>query len=615
MCGIAGYVDYNQQPQEKVISKMLKVIAYRGPDQTGIYIDKNVALGMQRLSIIDLKTGDQPMQNKDKTLTVVFNGEIYNFLHIKALLERKGHKFKTKSDTEVLIHAYEAFGNGMSKYLQGMFAFAIWDKKKNSIFISRDSSGIKPLYYYQKNNLLIFGSELKTILNHPQVRKSINVQALKMYSSLGYISGELSIFEGIYKLLPGYNLTFQKGRKKIDLYYELTADKIHLGKNIDSILEDAVVSHSISDVPIGVLLSGGIDSSLVAYYLTKNIKKGINTFSINFEEKSFDESFYAKIVAKQLGTKHHSETFSSKDVLELFPIITQKLDEPLADPSLFPTFKVCALASKYVKVVLSGDGGDELFGGYPTYQGHIVAEWFKKIVPDIAARYLINILNIFPVSSKNYPKTEVLKEFLKGIQLSPFKRHLLWMSIKNYNQGLLNKRFKTNTEPLESILSGDILKRIDSTVKKLTTKMQLLDFETYLKDNLLVKVDRASMYNSLEVRVPFLDNEVIENAFAINSHVNIFNTKRVLRSLLKEKFPSEIFKRPKKGFGIPLAKWISGDLKNLVNERLQNKQLFEYFDRNEVFKIWQNHRERKQDNAKLIWMIVMFSEWLNYWYR
>ena len=286
MCGIAGYVDYNHQPQKHLVAKMLQEIAYRGPDQTGIYIEENVALGIQRLSIIDLKTGNQPMQNSDKTITVVFNGEIYNFLELKQSLKEKGHKFKTKSDTEVLIHAYKAYGFEMPKYLKGMFAFAIWDKKKNLIFISRDPSGIKPLYYLQKGNLLLFGSELKTILIHPQVKKIINLQALKTYSSLGYIFGESTIFENIHKLLPGQNLIFSKKGKQLNTYYELKSDKIHIGKNIDSLLEKAVMTHSISDVPIGILLSGGIDSSLVAYYLTKNIAKIFSSLitKINYQK-------------------------------------------------------------------------------------------------------------------------------------------------------------------------------------------------------------------------------------------------------------------------------------------------------------------------------------------
>jgi len=615
MCGITGYVDFNQQPQKPIVSKMLQTIFHRGPDQGGIYLDKNVALGIRRLSIIDLKTGNQPMKNEDNTLTVVFNGEIYNFLELKGILEKKGHKFKTKSDTEVLVHLYETYGYKMPKYLKGMFAFAIWDKRKDQIYLARDPCGIKPLYFWQKGETLLFGSELKSILTHPKVRKGISIQALKMYSSLGYIPGNLSIFENIYKLLPGHGLVFSKKGIKISSFYELNFAKTSSEKNINSILENAVISHSISDVPIGVFLSGGIDSSLITYYLSKHIKRQINTFSISFEEKSFDESYYAKIIAKQLGAKHHEETFTSKDVLNLFPLISKKLDEPLADPSLFPTYKVCTLARKYVKVVLSGDGGDELFGGYPTYRGHLVAEQFKKIIPQSAARIILNILNTFPTSSENYPKTEVLKEFIKGAYYPPFQRHLSWMSLKNYNEGLLNEDLlKKNPKSSQIHLLKILQKKIEMKSSNLTTQMQLLDFETYLKDDLLVKVDRASMYNSVEVRVPFLDNTVIENAYALNSHINMLETKRILRSLLKDKFPPEVFKRRKKGFGIPIAKWITGDLKNLVNEHLKNQNLFQYFDKKSVEEIWQAHQDRKQDNSKLIWMIVMFSGWLNHWY-
>lgn len=614
MCGIAGYIDFNHQPKKSILLKMLQSISYRGPDQQGELVDKNIAMGIRRLSIIDLKSGNQPIFNEDKTLAVVFNGEIYNFLKLRDFLQAKGHIFKTHSDTESLVHLYEVYGFEMSKYLKGMFAFAIWDKKKDLIFISRDSSGIKPLYFWQKGNTLVFGSELKTILLHPLVKKTINLKAVKMYSSLGYIGGDLSIFEGIYKLLPGQNLIFSKKGKQLQTYYQLTKDKIHNGKSFDSILEESVVSHAISDVPIGVFLSGGLDSSLVTYYLTKNLKTKINTFSIDFEEKSFDEGYFAQLVASKLGTKHHKETFSSKDVLNLFPTIIKKLDEPLADPSLFPTFKVCALARRYVKVVLSGDGGDELFGGYPTYQGHLVASYFKRIVPQFASKLFLYLLNRLPVSYENYPKTEVLKEFIKGVYSPPLQRHLMWMSLKNYHLDLLNR------DTFKEYINLDNLKFLEKTLKRVTansedliTKVQLLDFETYLKDDLLVKVDRASMYNSVEVRVPFLDNEVIENAFAATSHISLFNTKKILRSLLKDKLPDVIIERPKKGFGMPLAKWITGDLKELIEDSLSNDNLYLYFDRKSINKVWQDHLGKKQDNSKLIWMMVMFSNWLSEW--
>lgn len=614
MCGIAGIIDFNQQPHRDIISKMLQTISYRGPDQQGIHIDKNTALGIRRLSIIDLISGNQPIHNEDKTVTVVFNGEIYNFLQLKNLLELKGHKFKTNSDTECLVHLYEVYGSEMSKYLKGMFAFAIWDKNRKLIYIARDPSGIKPLYYWQKGEKLLFGSEPKTILCHPLVKKNINLEAVRIYSSLGYIPADLSIFEGIYKLLPGHYLIFSESGKRIRSYKTITPNTSQ-DSSMDELLEEAVLSHSISDVPLGVFLSGGIDSSLVTYYLTKNINKKINTFSIDFEEKSFNEGYFAQIVAKKLGTNHHKDTFNSKDIIRLFPIISEKLDEPLADPSLFPTYKVSALAKRYVKVVLSGDGGDELFGGYPTYRGHLMAESFRRIVPPLFSKTILSVLKLLPVSFENYPKTEVLKVFLKGLHLDPFKRHLLWMSLKNYSTDLLNKEvFRKNLRLDDLELVKEIIQRIESTPKDLTTKMQLLDYETYLKDDLLVKVDRASMYNSIEVRVPFLDNQVIERAFALNSHVSLFDTKKVLRSLLKDKFPAAISKRPKKGFGIPVAKWLNSDLEDLAYEHLHNKKLYQYFNKDKVNQIWDEHKNKKQDNSKLIWMLVMLSGWLNEWY-
>lgn len=612
MCGIAGYVDFREQPQRFFVSKMLNSIFHRGPDQKGVYIEKHVGMGIQRLSIIDLNSGNQPIYNEDKSVAVVFNGEIYNYLELKNLLEKKGHKFKTKSDTETLVHLYESFGYNMSQYLRGMFAFAVWDKNNELIFVGRDQTGIKPLYYWQKGRTLIFASEIKPILLSPQVKKSINPEALKTYSSLGYIPGNLSIFENIHKLLPGHNLVFSKEGKKIKTFYKLNPGESNSSENIDTLLEKAVISHSMSDVPLGVLLSGGVDSSLIAYYLTKNIRKKINTFSINFEDKSFDESKFARIVAKHLGTKHHYETFSPRDVLDLFPIITQKLDEPLADPSLFPTFKVSALARKYVKVVLSGDGGDELFGGYPTYQGHLLAEHVKKILPQSAGKLALNILNLVPSSLENYPKVEVGKEFLKGIHSPAIKRHLLWMSLKNYHPGILNKSIFSNSVKLNYL--SNLIREIEKKPVDMLTKMRLFDYETYLKDDLLVKVDRASMLNSLEVRVPFLDQDVLEKAFSLNSHVDIFTTKKILRALLKEKFPPEIFNRGKKGFGMPIAKWITSDLEDLAGEHLHNPRLYEYFDKKMVQQLWQNHLGRKQENSKLIWMIVMFSGWLNEWF-
>jgi len=614
MCGIAGIVNFDKPPEKNILFGMLSLIKHRGPDQRGIYIKDQVAMGIQRLSIVDLSTGNQPIENEDKSISVIFNGEIYNYQGLTEILVKKGHKFKTKSDTEVLVHLYEEYGEGMSKYLNGMFAFAIWDRKKELIFISRDPVGIKPLYYFQKGNELVFGSELKTILTNTVVKKKINIDALKNYSLFGYIPSNDSMYKNIYKLPPGSSLTFSKKGKKITNYYLVNSPHFSSNQDIDKILEEAVVSQSGADVPLGVLLSGGIDSSLVSYYLTKNLGKNVKSFSIAFGDKSFDESIYAKAVSKILKTNHYQESFSSKDVLNLFPKIVNLMDEPLADPSLFPTFKLTALARKHVKVVLSGDGGDELFGGYPTYQGHILAEKFGNLVPQQLVDIGLLLLNFTKTSFENYPLSETAKRFLNGLKKSNTKRHLSWMSLQGM-ESLLRKDLTQKDDFFDEKRFKAYEEKISKMNNKTPTKYQLLDFYTYLVDDLLVKVDRASMFNSLEVRVPFLDLKVIQYAFSSQvSHVNLFETKMVLRKLLKKHLPASIVDRKKKGFGIPLSKWIYRDLKELVHEYLENKELYNYFDKDKVEKLWSDHMSKRRNNSKSLWMLTMFSAWLQKWY-
>jgi len=613
MCGIAGIVNFDKPVEKKRLSKMLSQINHRGPDQRGVYNKAHVSMGIQRLSIVDVITGNQPIENEDGSVAVVFNGEIYNYRQLTENLIKKGHTFKTKSDTEVLVHLYEVYGEGMSKFLNGMFSFAIWDMKKKLIFISRDPVGIKPLYYLKRGNELVFGSELKSIIAHESLKREINIDALRAYSLFGYIPSNISIFKNIYKLSPGSNLIFSKKRKKIVNYFSINSKNFSNDKNIDGILEEAVISQSMADVPLGVLLSGGVDSSLISYYLTRKLGKSIKSFSIGFEEKSFDESSHAELVAKILKTDHYQENFTAKDVYRLFPTIIEKMDEPLADPSLFPTFKLSALARKHVKVVLSGDGGDELFGGYPTYQGHLVAEKFSKLFPQFLIGPALWLADMYSFSFDNYPFAETAKRFLKGVNRKGIQRHLAWMSLCGF-ENLLSKEF-SRSQFFDDKLFENFEKKIAKITKKTPMKYQLLDFYTYLTDNLLVKVDRASMFNSLEVRVPFLDIKVIQYAF--NSQlesVNLFETKKILRGLLKKHFPLSIVDRKKKGFGIPLSKWIYGDLKNLVYEHLENEDLYNYFDKDKVEKLRDDHMKKRRNNSKALWMLTIFSGWLNKWY-
>lgn len=599
MCGIAGIVDFNRGAKRLDLSRMLRQIKHRGPDSSGQYSDGPVAIGIRRLSIIDLKTGDQPIFNEDRSVVVVFNGEIYNYLQLKKKLEKNGHVFSTKSDTEVLVHLYEEEGENLVKSLNGMFAFSLWDSKQKKLVVARDHVGIKPLYYWQRGQKLVFGSEAKTVLSHPLVPKTVNEEAVSLYSWLGYVPQGISMFATIQKLLPGQVATFSKSDGwKTKTYYHVEKPDKNPQTELDQLFTEVLNRQSIADVPVGLLLSGGLDSSLIAYYATKH-KHHIKSFSIGFSEKRFDESDYAFEVAKHLKTDHYAETFTAQKLVDVFPRITKLLDEPLADPSLFPTYEVCRLAREQVKVALSGDGGDELFGGYPTYQGHLVAEKLK--LPHGVKNMGLHLAKSWPKNIGkfgNYPLAETAIRYLAGSEKDLTLRHLQWMSI-----------FQLGQQPLRDISDSWTWKKL----KSITPHAQIIDIKTYLVDDLLVKTDRASMFNSLEVRVPFLDREVIAYALARSDHADLFTTKKLLRQLLKDKLPAEVLNRPKKGFGIPISEWIRHPLRDLVQSYLSNQTLDNFFDRKEVDMLWKDHLSQRTDNSKIVWMLLMFSAWLKEW--
>ncbi len=602
MCGITGYVNFSSSSKHGSLFSMTGEIEHRGPDSYGRFFSKNreCALGIRRLSIIDLKTGDQPIKNEDGSVTVVYNGEIYNYQKLKKLLVEKGHKFRTKADTEVLVHMYEQFGDGFVNQINGMFAFSIWDEKKKKLILARDRVGIKPLYYYHAGKKLVFGSEIKTILAYLGTKPSVDIEAIKLYTYLGYIPGDRSIYKNIKKLPPGSLLTFTKAKLLVKTYFELSANNYDESE-LENLFESSVASQLVSDVPVGVFLSGGIDSSLISYYAAAR-NKNLKSFSIYFENKSYDESEFAKYVSKKLGTEHISETFGYKDVMDNFDSIVSRLDEPFADPSLFPTYKVSKLASKYVKVVLSGDGGDELFGGYPTYQAHIMAERFR-FVPKWMVDFVSPIIDMLPLTLNNYDKKTVMKVLLQGFRKPLTERHVYWMRTFFLGNNTMMK--KPNLEWEKDFNIGQF--------ERPSQKARVLDFHTYLKDNLLFKVDRASMLNSLEVRVPFLDNKLIDFAFSTNlTHVTPTKNKILLRSLLKDKLP-EVAKRSKKGFGMPVATWLTDELKDFSHDVLKNNRLYEFIPKKDIDKVWENHQKGKENNYGTLWMLVMLSGWLDNW--
>ena len=610
MCGVTGFVDFEARASPSALNGMMGEIIYRGPDSAGEYLSpgKNAYLGIRRLSIIDLKTGDQPIKNEDGSVIVTYNGEIYNYLSLKKQLLKKGHKFKTKSDTEVLAHLYEEYADALSKYLNGMFAFAIWDEKNQRLILSRDRVGIKPLYYYQSGGLLIYGSEVKTILNHPSYKKAINEEAVLLYGYYGFIPGEYSAFRGIKKLLPGHSATFSKQGFSIKRYFALEELEQEGKQSLDRLLESAVTRQLQADVPVGVFLSGGLDSSLIAYYISKTRK--LKSFSLGFKEPGFDESEYAHKVAKTIGTEHHSEEFSPSDVTEIFEKVSDKLDEPLADASLLPTYKLSKLARRYVKVSLSGDGGDELFGGYPTQQAHLFAKYLDLLPGSGSALQAIlekipeSVVSFIPLSFKDYSKKKLGKIVLKGMSLKNPERHLYWMRTFFLGEDLLfNKKVATAENFIPNL----------EAVKSPTKKAQIMDFYTYLRDDFLVKTDRASMFNSLEVRVPYLDNEVIDYAFGTKApHLSLFQTKIQLRKILKDKLP-EVADRPKKGFGIPLEKWLKGPLKDFSYSTLSNPKLYNYVEKKKISKILDEHNRLGINRAGAIWQLIMLSGWLANW--
>jgi len=611
MCGIAGYVDFEGKTNPSVIDKMLGEIIHRGPDSGGSFVSRNkrAVLGIRRLSIIDLTTGDQPIKNEDGSVAVTYNGEIYNYKNLKEYLLKKGHKFRTKTDTEVIVHLYEDKGIELTKLLNGMFAFALWDEGGQKLVLARDRVGIKPLYYFRRGSLLIYASEVKAILSHPSYKKEVDEEGLNLYGYYGFLPGTKSIFRGITKLLPGHTLIFTKSGVSIKKYFDITVEETANEESLDSLLEKSVTMQLQADVPVGIFLSGGLDSSLIAYYVTKTAR--LKSFSIGFKEPGFDESGYAHQVAKKIGTEHYSEEFTPSDVPELFEKISKKLDEPLADASLLPTYKVSQLARKYVKVSLSGDGGDELFAGYPTQQAHLLANYLDlfpnsgRILESILDRIPDSFLNLIPLSFKDYPKKKLGKIVLRGLSKKNPARHMWWMRTFFLGEGLLFGKADTN-------LINKVIPSL-SNVKDPIKKAQIIDFYTYLRDVFLVKTDRASMFNSLEVRVPYLDNDVINYAFASKTpHATFTRTKIHLRKIIEEKLP-EIARRPKKGFGIPLEKWLRGSLKDFSYSTLDNPKLYNYVEKKKIERLLTEHNQGRSNNSGAIWQLIVLSGWLTNW--
>ncbi len=574
-----------------------------------------MALGHQRLSIIDLEGGSQPLSNENEQLWISFNGEIFNFQSLRATLV--GHRFKTRTDTEVIVHGIEQFGIGFIPKLNGMFAFALWNEQDGSLILARDRSGIKPLYYScLPNNGIVFASELTALLEHPLVSKEIDIHAIISYFFLDYFHPPRTVLRKVSKLIPGTYLRWKDGvvSGPISFCKQIDGGTGTLLESDDKItaqlfekLSLAVERQLIADVPVGIFLSGGIDSSVVAALAQRSSKKVLYTFSISFEEKDYDESPYARTVASHLKTHHTEQCLTETNLLDNLDVALDSLDEPLADASLLPTFMLSRLAATSVKVVLGGDGGDELWAGYPTYQAHAIAKIYAKIPRLIRDRVFAPAIDLLPTQDTYQSLEWKLKRFSKRWDEDLFRRHLRWMSNTDILQ--LRKLFPSVQDEPEvlrqppSVQSSDIL-----------NALLLLDYHTYLPGSVLAKVDRASMANGLEVRPPFLDNELVNWSARVPSKYKLrhYRTKYLLKKVALKFLPRKVVMRRKKGFAIPLSRWLVGPLKQRIIKTLVDSPLWDsqIISRSTLME-WNNaHQERKGDFSKPLWAMLVLDHWL-----
>lgn len=640
MCGIAGWINLDttkssRDHNEAVLHSMCERIVHRGPDSEGLWLDDQVALGMRRLSIIDLKTGDQPVLNEDKSVIVMMNGELYNYREVRADLEKRGHRFSTQSDTEILPHLYEEYGDALLEHVNGMYAFSLWDSRRKKLIIARDRFGEKPLYYGIFDGKLIWASEPKALLVHPAVKAEIDLDAFRHYLSFDYVPAPMSIYKGINKLPAAHVLIVENGEVRTKRYWDiswsgnpwsangylkqetpLSSDTLDVKAwELRELLSDAVRMRLVSDVPLGILLSGGIDSSTVAAFATQHATERVKTFSIGFEEDSFDESKYARLVARHLGTEHYEEILSAATAGDLITSIGTWLDEPLSDGSLIPTFLLSRFVRKHVTVALGGDGGDELFAGYPMYYAHKVAAMYDAVPKFLRAGIIEPIVNAMPVSTKNMAFDYKAKRFIAGSKFDAVTRHHAWFGSFSVDQHekLLTRDVLAATS--DDIYKGakDLLRTTDAVDE--IEQMQFLDLNFYMAEDILTKVDRAAMAVSLETRAPFLDPRVAQFAASLPIEYKLRGSKGkyILKEAVKDLVPRSILRRPKKGFGIPIAQWLKGRLNPLLHDllspgRLKDQGLFEPAY---VTKLIAEHETGKASHHKELWTLLVFQLWVD----
>jgi asparagine synthase (glutamine-hydrolysing) len=604
MCGICGVVSANGSVDPERLASMSATLAHRGPDSSGHFSDGSAALAARRLSIIDLETGDQPIGNEDGTLQVVQNGEIYNYRELRRELERTGHHFRTHGDTEVLLHLYEEHGDAFAERLRGMFSVAIWDAPRRRLVLARDRFGIKPLYYRNLDGELAFASELRAL-----PRGEIDLDAVEGFLAFNSIPAPLTIFREARKLPAGHLLLWEDGAVRLERFArpaplpERNDDQAELVEELRSRLRDSVRAHLVSDVPVGVLLSGGVDSALLAALAAEEIGEPLRTFSIGFEERSFDELADARRVAERYGAQHR-ELVLRPDAALLLPALAEAFDEPFADSSALPTYLVSELAASDVKVALSGEGGDELFGGYYTYAADLLAARVGGL-----ARLARPVVERLPSSSAKASFDYRAKRFVRAAHLPPLERHHGWKEIFSADLRAELTGRRSAFDPVDLLRA----RYAETQGANELARLQDVDLGTYLVDDLLVKTDRASMAHSLEARVPYLDTVVTNLALALPTRHKVrgLSKKVLLRKAAEPLLPREIVHGKKRGFSIPAAAWLRGDLEPFARETLSAETLRRqgFFEPHVVRRLLDDHVDGREDLSRQLWGLLAFTLW------
>ncbi len=620
MCGLSGFVSLDQRRAEPdLLRRMTATLQHRGPDEEGYYVDGPVALGHRRLKIIDLATGRQPVANENGLIHVVLNGEIYNFRGLTETLKARGHRFTTSSDTEVIVHAYEEYGEDCLAHFNGMFAFVLWDAERQTLFAARDRMGEKPFYFAERNGWFVFGSEIRALLAHPEIGRDLDLRGLSRYLASGYVADPHTILEGVQKLPPGHFVTVSSGKVSVNRYWDLSFEPSRgaLDTSAEALWDALCTSvryRLVADVPVGIFLSGGIDSSAVtAAALAVSPGQKLKTFSIGFEEPTYSEEAFARMVAEHLGTEHHQFSFTAADAQALLGRVGTLLDEPLADAAFLPTTHLAHHARQLVTVALGGDGADELLAGYPTFLAARPMERVSRL-PRGLVRAATHLVEALPNSRRYGSPSFLLKRFFRGAGCSPDIAIQMMMGglAPPEVESLLSRGVReagATFDPVEDI--AETMAR--APVADRISRVIYHHCKLYLAGQTLVKMDRGTMGHALEVRTPFLDPALVELVCSMPSSMKLrgWETKHVLKRALRGRLPRPILERRKQGFGVPIAQWLRGPLRPRLEETLAGDRLraVGLFDAEHVAQLVSEHLDGRRDHRNALWSLLIFEQW------